>query len=213
MATRFMSSCFGVVALVVALTGTAMAGANANGKIAVHIKAYPTSCTKGYPTFTSCSQIRTTYSGGDAHVMPVFYDLAEYTAVEVGLNFAAYCSNSWVKCKGDMSVGIIIRSADAADQPVDRRGTYVSWNTCQNSWAVAPGYLWTCSSSPSRFCPAPNPATGKFGFEDCASVPGPSYDDPVLVSCGGMQGAVGDDPCGPTDTEPTTWGAIKSIFR
>ena len=55
----------------------ALAGGNPAHKVAIHVKAHPTSCTKAYPVFTTCSSIVHTWAAqGDLDVMPVFYDLA-----------------------------------------------------------------------------------------------------------------------------------------
>jgi hypothetical protein len=205
MAKKFMFVCVGILAPAVAFSGTTSAGANPDCKIAVHIKAHPTSCTKHYPTFTSCSDIITTYPGlGDMDVIPVFYDLNEYTQVEFGLTFDEWCTMSWVRCKGDGAQGSI------EDGP---SGTRIWWTSCQRGWSVAPGFGWCNAFQPRLACPIPNPATGNLGVQDCAASPGPYTDQPVCVSCAGDGGLLGDDPCRPVETKETTWGQVKILFK
>ncbi|HVP58259.1 MAG TPA: DUF11 domain-containing protein [bacterium] len=181
---------------------------NQNHKIAVHVKAHPTSCTKGYPAFTSCSQIQTTYAqSGDLDALPVFYDLTEYTLTEFGLEWpAAWGSCSFTRCKGDLAIGGIVHSGE---------GIAIAWTACQYGWAVAPGYAWLTATGAGRIGICPNPATGDFGVVNCAPEPGPYYDRPVAVSGAGVGGVPGDDPCPltPPHVEGTTWGAIKAMFK
>jgi len=205
------------IALTFALTACALAGANPVGKIAVHVKAHPTSCTKSYPTFPTCASIVTTWAAiGDLDVMPIFYDLVQYTVAETGLLWPEgdWGSGSWVKCKGDIAVGVIQHSVDFAGAPVQTNGTAVAWSTCQYSFSVAPGYCWLYATGAGHVCPAPNPPTGDYGTVDCAPDPGPYYDTVSCVGCAGIGGFLGDDPCNlPSATQPSTWGEIKSIFK
>jgi hypothetical protein len=201
---------------VVALSANAFAGANAAHKLAIHVKAHPTSCTVNYPEFAVCSQIVTTWTGfGDVDVMPVFFDLAAYTLNETGLIWpeASWGSGSWVRCRGDLAVGTIQHSADQAGFDPQTRGTAISWSTCQLSPASAPGYCWLTVNSPGLVWPEANPVSGDCGVVDCAAAPGPYYDWPIAAHCAGIGGMIGDDPCMPVAGEPGTWGGIKSIFR
>jgi len=195
-----------VIALALTFVATAaLAGGNPANKIAIHLKAHPTSCTKAYPAFTNCSQIVFTWMNlGDVDAMPVFYDMVGYTVTEFGLTWpAAWGSMSWVRCKGELAVGTILNPGD---------GTSIAWTTCQVGWGIAPGAGWLIATEPGMVCPIPYFATGDYGVVDCSPSPGPYYDYPVTVSCGGV-GMVGDDPCRAVATESSTWGEIKSMFR
>jgi hypothetical protein len=195
-----------ICALAIAATGApALAGGNPANKIAIHLKAHPTSCTKGYPTFTKCENINTTWASlGDLDAMPVFYDLVGYSVTEFGLTWPwIWGSCSWIRCKGDIAVGTIYYPGD---------GTSIAWTTCQTGWGIAPGAGWLIATEPGMVCPIPYYATGDYGVVDCSPSPGPYYDYPVTVSCGGV-GMVGDDPCRAVATESSTWGEIKSMFR
>jgi uncharacterized repeat protein (TIGR01451 family) len=175
-------------------------------KIATHVKAHPTSCTKSYPTFISCGQIKTTYAEiGDIDVLPVFYDLNEYALTEFALVWPTEWGNaSFVRCKGDIAVGSITQPGE---------GIAIAWSACQYGWAVAPGFAWLGATSPGEIRIVPNPATGDFGVVNCAPSPGPYYDYPMGVGKSGVGGVLGNDPCWPTRIEPSTWGAIKAMFK
>ncbi|MFZ1947635.1 MAG: hypothetical protein WAW06_08815 [bacterium] len=200
-------------ALVIALALTFVAtvafaglGHNPNHKVAVHCKAHPTSCTKGYPAFTACTSINTTWAPcGDVDVMPVFYDLTEVLVVEFAMTWPVeWYSMSWVRCKGDLAIGTVKYSGD---------GTAISWMTCQYSWALAPGYGWIAPTTPGYVNVVPNPATNMYGVVDCQPSPGPYMDAPRCVNKAGLCGFIGDDPCLATATEPSTWGQIKGMFK
>jgi len=198
-----------VLVIAIALTFVATAAfaiGNPATKIAIHTKAHPTSCTKSYPTFADCAGINTTWAAqGDFDAMPVFYDLVAYTVTEFALSWpTAWGSTSWVRCKGDLAVGGILNSGE---------GTAIAWTTCQTGWSVAPGYAWLYATEPGSVCPIPYAATGDYGVVDCMPSPGPYYDYPVWVTCAGVGGIVGGDPCGCSATEPSTWGEIKSMFK
>lgn len=196
-----------VIAIALTFVATAaLAGGNPATKIAIHTKAHPTSCTKGYPVFAACTDINTTWTAlGDFDAMPVFYDLVAYTVTEFALTWpAAWGSTSWVRCKGDLAVGGILNPGE---------GTAIAWTACQTGWGVAPGYAWLYATEPGSVCPIPYSATGDYGVVDCAPSPGPYYDYPVWVTCAGVGGIVGGDPCGCSATEPSTWGEIKSMFK
>jgi hypothetical protein len=213
MARWLTASC--LILSLVALGANAFAGANFAHKLAVHVKAHPTSCTKGYPTFTDCTQIISTWPElGDVNVMPVFYDLVGYSLNETGLTWpeASWGSGSWVRCMGDVAIGTISHSVDAGF-PSDVSGTSITWSTCQTSVGSAPGYCRLTAFDPGMVCPEPNPATGDYGVADCSPEPGPYYDRPIHVHCAGVGGMIGDDPCRPVSREPRTWGEIKSIFK
>jgi hypothetical protein len=195
------------IALTFALSVTALAGNGHNPiiKIGMHTKAHPTSCTKGYPVFTSCSNIITTTALCEFDVMPVFFDLVEVTVTEFGLTWPAeWGTMSWVRCKGTIAVGGILNPGE---------GTAISFQTCQYSWSIAPGYGWLIATGPGTVTPIPYFATGDYGVVDCQPSPGPYYDYPVCIFSAGACGLTGDDPCFPTAVEPSTWGSIKSMFE
>ena len=122
------------------------------------------SCTKAYPTFASCEAISTTWANtGDFCAMPVFFDLVEYVAVGFGIDWPAdWGTGSWVRCKGDLAVGGITNPGE---------GTGITWTACQNTWSVAPGYIWLAASGAGMVELVADPATGDLGVVDCAPEP------------------------------------------
>jgi len=185
-----------VIALGVGAVSTAaFAGLNPAFKIAVHVKAHPTSCTKGYPTFTTPANIITTFAGtGDIDLMPVFYGLVGFKLNETGLIWpeAAWGSASWIKCKGDVGVGTIMHSADNAAEDPQTRGMAIAWANCQTTWASAPGYAYVIATGPGRVVPAPHPAVNDFGVTDCSA--DAAYDYPIAIYGSGVGGTAGDAP-------------------
>jgi hypothetical protein len=190
-------------------------GNNPLAKIAVHVKAHPTSCTKNYPTFTYCEAITYTYAGGaDIDALPVFFDLIGYTVAECGMTWPepSWGSGSWTKCKGDLAIGSITHSADQVGPDPATKGVAVAWSTCQNSWWAAPGYVWLVATTPGRICPAPSGNGGAWGVVDCQT--NPAHDTVIASFCAGVLGMHGDPPCLlPPGVQPTTWGSIKAMFK
>ena len=178
---------------------------NPLNKIAIHVKAHPTTC-KAMPVFTKCGDFKTTYAGcGDIDAIPVFFDLAEFTVVEFGLRWPEeWGTCGFTRCKGDLAIGGIVNSGD---------GIALAWTECQYSWAVAAGFAWLAAATPGKIRPIANPATGDIGVVNCAPSPGPYYDYPMSWAEAGVCGAVGTSPCTSTKLEPTTWGAIKALFK
>ena len=194
------------VALTFILSATAFAGQNLGCKVAIHLKAHPTSCTKSYPAFATCESIIATRAPlGDLDAMPVFYQLTSYTVHEFGLTWPIeWGSGSWIRCKGDIAVGGIVYPGE---------GTAIAWTSCQVGWGLATGALWLTATGPGYITPVPNPATMQIDVVDCTPTPGPYQDFPFCFNRGGVGGFIGDDPCLPTANEPSTWGQIKSMFR
>jgi len=192
------------IALTFVFTAVAFAGGNPLTKLAVHVKATGTTC-KSVPQFATCSGIVFDYEGGgDIHVVPVFFDMTEFTVIEFGLTWPAeWLTMSWFRCKGSLAIGTITNPGD---------GTAISYGLCQSLTNTACGYGWLIPTGPGLIVPVPNPATGQMGVVDCAPSPGPYYDVPMCVSAGGYM-MPGDDPCRPTATEESTWGSIKSMFE
>jgi hypothetical protein len=169
-----------ILVIAIALTfvaTTAFAGHNAAHKLAIHVKAHPTSCTKAYPTITDCTEIVTTWAQcGDFDAMPVFFNLSDYTVVEFALTWPAeWGSTSWVRCKGELAVGGILYAGE---------GTAIAWTTCQYGWSMLPGYAWLAATGPGMVQAIPNPATAMYGTVDCSDPF--EYDFPLGVFAAGI---------------------------
>ena len=82
---------------------------------------------------------------GDLDVMPVFYDLASYSAIGFGLTWPAeWGTMSWTRCKGDLAVGGISIRGD---------GTGITWTACQTNWGVALGAGWLVATGAGQRLP------------------------------------------------------------
>jgi len=191
----------------VALACVSYGGSNDRLKIGIHVKSHPTSCASGIPVFNSCHEIVSTYAGcGDVDVLPVFFDLSEFTVTEFALSWPEeWGTMTWVRCKGTIDVGTISRSGD---------GTAVAWSTCQSTWSVVPGFGWLDAGTAGLVRIVPNTATGDYGVVDCESGTEPGYDYPVFDPApAGVCGATGGDPCVPEGGAESTWGGIKAMYR
>jgi hypothetical protein len=200
---------FATAAVLVSGRGPVQAGANPEHKIAIHVVAHGLAC-KTLPTFTECSQITTTYAGtGDIDVVPVFFNLSEYLAVEFGLTWPAeWGSCAYTTCTSTLDVGSITNPGD---------GMASAWTTCQTGWYVCPGYGWLNATGAGRVSIVPNPATEDYGVVDCADSPGPYQDLPDTAFAAGVGGVSGDNPCaevegGGEETEGQS-GEIQGYYK
>jgi hypothetical protein len=188
------------VALILALTALAFAGANPDGKIAVHVRPHnaKAGCTVN---ITSCVDIVTTEPGYSVDAIPVYFDLVEYVGCAYGLTWPAWTySAGWNNCS-DLVIGSIAWPGEGAAH---------TWTACQTG-VMVPSWLWLYADGPGMICPVPHPdpGIGEIQILDCAE----GIDLPRCVFCAGVYGAIGDDPCEPTGTEVSTWGEIKGMFE
>jgi hypothetical protein len=198
-----------ILAIALALmlfASAAFAGMNANVKVAVHVDVHKSrTCSKNFATITGCADIVFTWTvtcPTDIDVFPVFFDLVGVTGVQHNMTWpeATWYSCAYTKCAGDFQIGDIVNTGD---------GVAYTWSTCQYVPVVVCGFGWLWASTPGLICLGPNPTTGLLSATDCNF----AEDEPICVFCAGACGLVGDDPCDPTATEPSTWGSIKSMFR
>jgi len=161
------------------------------------------SCAGAISEIESCDDLETQIDGcGFVHVFPVFYDIPEFTGVSYTLVWPEDWSDMAFTSCSDITVGDIVRPNDEISQ---------SWSSCRSGELVIAGWAEVFSRSPGRV--------------EMLDVGG---DNPQIVTCDGRTittewqfacgvcGAQGDEPpCGggPTATVPTTWGAIKSVFK
>ncbi len=187
-----------VSVLILVMSSLAFAGNNTNAKVAIHVR--PHNAKLGCSvTIADCNDIVTTEPGFSVDAFPVFYDLVEYKGCEYGICWPAWTYSAAFTSCSDLVIG-------AVDWPGS--GAAHAWSACQYGVAV-PSFVWLYADGPGIICPCPYPATGLISVLDCAE----GLDDPCDIFCAGVFGEVGDDPCDPITTEPTTWGAIKSMFE
>jgi hypothetical protein len=186
------------VALTLVLSASAFAGANPDGKTAVHVIPHGSrTCAKGYPVVAGCGDIITTEPGLDVDAFPVFYDLNEYQGFDYGMTFPGPYSCAFTSCS-DLAIGTIVWPGD---------GISHAWYVCQPGPIVLPGWGWIYGSGEVHV--VPHPTAGGPNIGDCAG----ELDVPVCYTFAGIGGFFGDDPCRPTATEQSTWGSIKGIFK
>jgi hypothetical protein len=181
--------------------GLVFAGNNAGvGKIAVHLEAHASrSCAKAAttPVISGCADIVATHAGFNVDAFPVMFDLVEYQGFDYGLNWVSPYSAVFTSCS-PLTIGGIVNPGD---------GVSHAWYTCQPGPVVIPGFAWLYSYG--LVCLVAHPEAGGPNIGDCAG----ALDLPVGNYCGGTNGEPGEDPCAPTAIEPSTWGAIKSMFK
>ncbi len=189
------------IALTLALCAMAFAGANPDAKIAIHVRNHnaKAACTIT-PAIVTCADVVTTNATGNFDAFPVFFDLTEYQGVEFGVTWPVWAySADFTNC-ADLVIGEIKNPGD---------GSSHAWTTCQYGVA-APCFLWMyADAGGGMICPIPHPIAGAISIVDCAE----GVDTPMCIFCAGVYGMVGDDPCAPTATEPSSWGEIKGMFR
>jgi hypothetical protein len=188
------------IALVLSVVGaTAFAGQNAGlGKAAVHVLDHASrTCTKSFPTITGCSDIQTELAGPDADCFPVFFDLVEYQGFDYGMTWPGMYTCAFTSCS-DLAIGTIQSPGD---------GISHAWYVCQAGPVAITGWGWIYDYG--AVCLTAHPTAGGPNIGDCAG----ALDMPVRTFCAGIGGEPGDDPCEPTYIQPTTWGAIKEMFK
>ena len=178
---------------------------NADHKLAIHVKPHGTSCAT-LPAFNECRDIVTTYAGcGDLDFIPVFFDLNEVMVAELAVTWPAeWGSCAFTVCPCDAWMGGI---ADPGDLVA------LTWTSCQRGWAIVPGIGWLNATGAGLISPVPAEPDGNIGVTNCADWANQVYDTTRVIYRAGVCGEIGDPACGPMPTEPTTWGAIKAMFK
>jgi hypothetical protein len=179
-----------------------MAGPNAGFKVAVHVQAHSAKqqCS-ALPAISGCGDIQTTYAGENLDFFPVFYDLVDYKTFAYGVTWP----DSWGTCVFSAcsfgSIGTIQTSGD---------GITHSYSPCRPGPVAIPGWGWLYANSQGFVCVVQYPDPGEpYLMSGCDE----QFDNPDCNFCAGVNGAYGDDPCGPSSTEPSSWSEIKAIFE
>jgi len=187
------------LALTLALSAMAFAGANPDAKVAVHVRPHnaKAGCTVA---IAGCADIVTTEASYNFDAFPVFFDLAEYKAVEYGLCWPTWTYSAGFTNCAEFVIGEILWPGDGASH---------TWAACQPGPVMTPSFVWLYADGPGMVCACPHPVSGLVTVLDCSDL----YDDPICNFCAGVYGLVGDDPCEPTGTETSSWGEIKGMFE
>jgi hypothetical protein len=192
------------VVLSVVLASSLLAGKNTDYRFAVHLLPHEArACSSNIPEITDCTQIETTYEGcDDFDAVVIFYQLAEVSRIEYGLQWpASWGSCIYTACAGDNVIGDIVSPGD---------GMIHEWDTCQTTWSVVAGYAWFgAPAEPGIIVPTVSPVSGLFGATDCDG----SRDLAIGIASSGVCGLPGDDACTcGCFSEPRTWSEIKALF-
>lgn len=184
---------------------TCLAG-DENVKVALHVQAHgPDQDCGNLPAIGGCGDISTTYPGcGDIDVFTVFFDFEGCTGAEWALTWPEEWGTAITTSCSFFTLGDITVPGD---------WIAVVWSDCQPGPVIIPAWTWLTASSPGAIGPIPKyrvqPWGPFMGITDCAYA-----EHYVMCAFGaGVCGAYGGDPCGPTAAEPTTWGAVKGMFR
>jgi hypothetical protein len=129
----------------------------------------------------------------------IMFDLVEYLGTEYGMCWPQWTYSAAFTSCSDLVIGAIAWPGDGASH---------TWTSCQPRPVAVSSFLWLYADGPGMICPCPHPVSGVNQVLDCSE----GLDDPICLFCAGVYGAVGDDPCDPTGTEPSTWGGIKALF-
>ena len=188
-----------VVAITLVVSANTFAGRNAaTAKVAVHVLPHASrSCTKSFPSIATCEDITTTETSPDVDAFPVFFDLVEFQGFDYGMTWPGLYSAVFTSCS-DLTIGGIVNAGD---------GISHAWTECQVAAVAITGWGWIYDYG--AVCVVPHPQAGGPTIGDCHA----GADLPLGNFCAGIGDSVGDDPCTPVATEPTTWGAIKGMYR
>lgn len=186
-----------VLLLVLCPPACAVAGANDNAVVAVHVLPHGSGgCSRvDEERLSDVCDVSFNEAGSHVDVFPVFFEMVEYQVLDFGLTWPGTYSAVWTGCS-DIDVGEIVWPGDCVSQV---------WRSCQSGPIAIPGFAEIYDSG--EICVIPHSQYGGIMIMDC---PG-EEDVPRSVYCAGIGGHVVQDPCF-GDAE-TTWGGIKSLFK
>ena len=183
---------------------THLCGTGREGMVAVHVlpRDEHRTCQEHFPDIEFCEEILWTEGSCEVDFFPVFFALDESNGFDYGLTWPQeWGSVAFVSCS-DITQGNIALPGDGISQ---------SWSDCRTDNLILTGYGRVDASGPGRIEVVPHPSTGEIEIITC------HYGRYAAVArfAAGVCGAEGDEPCpgGPQRVEPTTWGAIKAMFR
>jgi uncharacterized repeat protein (TIGR01451 family) len=183
---------------------TSLCGTSREGLPAIHVLPRDASltCTDNFPQIEFCEEIVSTEPACEVDFFVVFFGLDECQGFEYGLTWPEeWGSISFVSCS-DMTVGAITHPGDGISQ---------TWSECRTDNLIFTGYGRVDATGPGRISVIEHPTWYAPKVITCHYGAYPA----LLSFSGGVCGAEGDQPCntGPQRVQPTTWGAIKAMFK
>lgn len=189
--------------------GVWFTGGNAGVKVGVHVLPHERrTCISGQPSLTSCSDIVATCEANDVDFFPVFFDLSEYQCLEYSVEWPGTYSCIFTPCTSH-NIGRIVWPAGTVPEEEATDRISQCHDGCRTGPIAIPGWGWIYEPGPATIRIVPCPATGQIGVLDCDQ----HIDQPICNFAAGIGGALGEQPCAPSVTEPKTWGAIKAMFE
>jgi hypothetical protein len=178
-------------------------------KVAVHVLPHADrSCTRDFPVITTCSDIVSTCGANDVDFFPVFYGFQEYHCFEYSVEWPGSYSCIFTPCTYT-SLGDIVWPAGTVPEEDWTDRIWQCFEGCLENPIAIPGWGWVYEPGPAVIRIVGNSASHFITVSDCS-------EDLYLPSCSfaaGIGGASGEEPCGPSSTEPKSWGSIKALFR
>jgi hypothetical protein len=186
-------------------------GLNTQAKVAVHVLNHGSrGCTKSFPVIMDCSDIIATCPGNDVDFFPVFFNLVEYQGFEYSVEWPGTYSCNFISCSYS-TIGSIVWPAGAVPPETNQDWIGQAWEECQPHTIAIPGWGWIFEPGPATIRIVACTSTYGLYIGDCRWPSG--LNQPVCYFAAGIGGALGDEPCGPSTIENTTWGGIKAIFK
>ncbi len=206
MRTRARPALFAVLAVGVLLARPAPASSsagNASLKAALHVEPHQTrTCAKNMPSLAGRSDlVRTWDTYSDVDVFFVVFSYDSLTGVEFGLEWPQDWGTGFTCHCGDLAAGGISRPGDAMT---------LTWETCQSNgsrpacWPIA--WTWLSPSSDGEVEISPYSLV----VTDCAFA---EAEPDSIFNAGLNVDPYEGPPGGGVAVEPTTWGALKAMFR
>jgi hypothetical protein len=177
--------------------GYALPGINEGAIAAVHVLPHESrGCNRvRRADFGDVCDVIFNEASSHVDVFPVFFEVAEFQALDFGLTWPGTYSAVWTGCS-DIDVGDIVWPGDCVSQV---------WRTCQAGPVAIPGFAEIDDAG--QVCVIPHSQYGVINIMDCAG------EDDICqhVYCAGIGGHTVRGPC--YGSQMTTWGGIKSLFR
>jgi hypothetical protein len=192
-----------VTALVLILSGLAVAGNNPDVKVGIHVLPHDPErgCYRNFPVVDDAGDIVFTYDGcEEVDFFPIFFDLTEWRCVQYAVVWPGSQICDFTVCSYS-HIGEIIHSGDWIVH---------CWHDCKTGNAVIPGWGEVTMDAYGLVCLAPGDDIGEIAILDCDY----GLDYPTANFCAGVCGRVGENPLyADQATVPSTWGKVKSLFR